>query len=225
LGGLSKRATILNREKAVRPVVVVDAGDFGAKSDTIPKGVLFQHRAKAHLQLESFALGGLDAITFGEEDLALGLDWLLAAAKELSLPVVSANLHCGDATLPTFRVVERGDLKVGITAVTAPELAGSCRASEPIASVKKAVEDMGPVDVVVLLAHEKVEADTAILAAVPAIKVVVNGHDKLKNDEAKPLPGHAVQLGAGSRGKYVGLARIALVPDGWASRRRAGSMR
>ena len=197
----------------MRPVVVVDAGDFGAKSDTIPEGVLFQHRAKAHLQLESFALGGLDAITFGEEDLALGLDWLLAAAKELSLPVVSANLHCGDAPLPTFRVVERGDLKVGITAVTAPELAGSCRASEPIASVKKAVEDMGPVDVVVLLSHEKPEADAALVSAVPAIKAVVNGHGKVKNDDPKPLPGHAVALGAGSRGKYVGLARIALVPD------------
>lgn len=198
----------------MRPVVVVDAGDFGAKSDTIPEGVLFQHRAKAHLQLESFALGGLDAITFGEEDLALGTDWLLATAKELSLPVVSANLRCGDATFAPFRVVERGDLKVGITAVTAPELAGSCTVSDPIRSVKQAVADMGPVDVVVLLAHEKPEADTAMVAAVPAIKVVVNGHGKVRNDEAKPLPGNAVQLGSGSRGKYVGLARIALVPDG-----------
>jgi hypothetical protein len=197
----------------VRPVVVVDAGDFGAKSDTIPEGVLFQHRAKAHLQLESFALGGLDAITFGEEDLALGTDWLLATAKELSLPVVSANLRCGDATFAPWKVVERGDLKVGITAVTAPELAGSCTASDPVRSVKQAVADMGPVDVVVLLSHEKPEADTALVTAVPAIKVVVNGHGKVKNDEPKPLPGHAVALGSGSRGKYVGLARVTLVPD------------
>jgi hypothetical protein len=80
--------------------------------------------------------------------------------------------------------------------------------------VKQAVADMGPVDVVVLLAHEKAEDDAKMVAAVPAIKVVVNGHGKVRNDQAKPLPGHAVQLGAGSRGKYVGLARIALVPDG-----------
>lgn len=197
----------------MRPAVVVDAGDFGAKSNTIPEGVLFQHRAKARLQLESLALGGLDAITFGEEDLALGVDWLLATAKELSLPVVSANLHCGDATFAPWKVVERGALKVGITAVTAPELAGSCTASDPIRTVKKAVADMGPVDVVVLLAHEEAEADGAMVAAVPAIKVVVNGHGKVRNDAPKALPGHAVQLGAGSRGKYVGLARIALVPD------------
>jgi hypothetical protein len=213
LGGLSKRATILSREKAVRPVVVVDAGDFGAKSDTIPEGVLFQHRAKAHLQLESLALGGLDAITFGEEDLALGVDWLLATAKELSLPVVSANLHCGDVAFAPFRVVERGDRKIGITAVTEPDLAASCTASDPIRSVKQAVAGMGPVDVVVLLAQEKPESDAKMVAAVPAIQVVVNGHGKARNDEPKPLPGHAVQLGAGSRGKYVGLARISLVPD------------
>jgi hypothetical protein len=213
LGGLSKRATILDREKAVRPVVVVDAGDFGAKSNTIPEGLLFQHRAKARLQLESFALGGLDAITFGEEDLALGVDWLLETAKELSLPVVSANLRCGDESFAPFRVAERGALKVGITAVTALDLVGSCTAGDPILSVKKAVADMGPVDVVVLLAHQKVEADAKMVAAVPAIKVVVNGHAKMRNDAPKALPGHAVQLGAGSRGKYVGLARIALVPD------------
>lgn len=107
MGGLSKRATILNREKAVRPVVVVDAGDFGAKSDTIPEGVLAQHRLKARLQLESLALGGLDAITFGEEDLALGVDWLLATSKELALPVVSANLRCGDERFAPWKIVER----------------------------------------------------------------------------------------------------------------------
>ena len=213
MGGLSKRATILNREKAVRPVVVVDAGDFGAKSDTIAPGVLVQHRMKARLQLESFALGGLDAITFGEEDFALGVDWLVATAKELSLPVVSANLRCGDATFAPWKVVERGALKVGITAVTAPELAGPCTVSDPIRTVKKAVADMGPVDVVVLLAHEKAEADRAMVEAVPEIKVVVNGHGKVRNDAPKALPGHAMQLSAGSRGKYVGLARVALVPD------------
>ncbi len=213
MGGLSKRATLLSREKAVRPVVVVDAGDFGAKSNTIAEGVLFQHRAKARLQLESFALGGIDAITFGEEDFALGVEWLLATAKELSLPVVSANLRCGDTHFAPFRVVDRGELKVGITAITAPELDGLCTASDPIPAVKQAVADMGPVDVVVLLAHEKVELDAKLVAAVPAIKVVVNGHGKVRNDDPKPLPGHAVQLGAGSRGKYVGLARISLVPD------------
>jgi hypothetical protein len=213
LGGLSKRATILHREKAARPVVVVDAGDFGAKSDVIAPGVLVQHRMKARLQLESLALGGLDAITFGEEDFALGVDWLLRTAKELSLPVVSANLRCGEESFASSRVVERGALKVGITAVTALELAGPCKAADPIPSLEKAVAEMGPVDVVVLLAHEKPEADRLAVEAVPAIKVVVNGHGKLRNDAPKALPGHAVQLSVGSRGKYLGLARIALVPD------------
>jgi hypothetical protein len=212
LGGLSKRATILNREKAVRPVVVVDAGDFGAKSDTIPEGVLAQHRLKAHLQLEALKLGGLDAITFGEEDLALGIDWLLGAAKELALPVVSANLTCAGTRFSPFEVVERGSIKVGITAITAPELAGPCQATDPVAALTKAVADMGPVDVVVLLAHEEQEADGKLVQAVPAIKVVVNGHSKIKNDQPKALPDHAVQLGVGSRGKQVGLARISVVP-------------
>jgi hypothetical protein len=214
LGGLSKRATILNREKAARPVVVVDAGDFGAKSDTIPEGVLAQHRLKARLQMASLQLGGLDAITFGEEDTALGIDWLLGTAKELALPVVSSNLTCAGTSFPTFTVVERGALKIGITAVTAPEQAGACQAAEPIASVKKAVGEMGAVDVIVLLAHQSPEADAAMARAVPAIKVLVNGHAKLKNDQPKALPGHAVQLGVGSRGKQVGLARIAIVPGG-----------
>jgi hypothetical protein len=214
LGGLSKRATILNREKAARPVVVVDAGDFGAKSDTIPEGVLAQHRLKARLQLESLKLGGLDALTFGEEDLALGVDWLLATAKELALPVVSANLTCAGTSFPTFTVAERGALRIGVTAVTAPAHAGACQAGDPIASVEKAVADMGAVDLVVLLAHQDAEDDAAIVKAVPAIKVVVNGHAKLKNDQPKALPGRAVQLGVGSRGKQVGLARIGVVPDG-----------
>ena len=182
--------------------------------DHIPAPNVPQQQLKGELIAKSMALGGIDAMTPGEGDLALGVDWYLALVKAQNLPVISANLTCGGvAPFPAMRKVERGGVSLGFTAVIAPELAPSgCEASDPTQAVKAAITALGPVDVVIVLTHLDRGGDEVLATAVPEIDLVVSGHNRLLNDGPKSLAGDALQLGGGSRGRQVGVATVQLMP-------------
>ena len=85
-----------------------------------------QQRVKARLQLEAFAHSGIDAMVLGDADLTLGLGWIGQQVRELGLPYVATNFTCDDIPMPTHRVVQAGDLSVGILGVIGREQAGAC---------------------------------------------------------------------------------------------------
>ena len=196
------------------PLFVADSGDALWKSDHIPAPNLPQQQLKGALIAKSLALGGIDAMTPGEGDLALGVDWYLHLVKTEGLPVISANLRCGgEAPFPATRVVDRGGVKLGFTAVIAPDLVpAGCEASDPTEAVKAAVTALGPVDVLVVLTHLGRNDDEPLAQAVPEIDLIVSGHNRVLNDSARALPGDALQLAGGSRGRQVGVATVQLIP-------------
>jgi hypothetical protein len=71
MGGLSRRATIIADLKGTH--FTVDAGNFAWKSGQITADRLPQQRRKAELQLDAFALSGIDGVAPGVGDLALGV--------------------------------------------------------------------------------------------------------------------------------------------------------
>lgn len=202
------------KKNAEIPLFVADTGDALWKSGHIPEATLPQQKVKGELIAAAMALEGMDAMTPGEGDLALGVDWYRELVKAKNLPVISANLRCGgEAPFPATRRVEKGGVTLGFTAVIDPTLApAGCEASEPVAAVKAAIAELGKVDVVVVLTHLDRGQDEALADAVPEIDLVVTGHNRLLNDGPKALGGDALQLGAGSRGRQVGVATVQLVP-------------
>ena len=108
--------------------MVVDAGDLMWKSKTLGTSRIAQQRVKGRLQMEALVHSGVDAMVLGDADLALGLDWLGQQARELDLPYVATNFTCEGITMPSHRLVEVGDLRVGVLgssderAGTAPEV-------------------------------------------------------------------------------------------------------
>lgn len=152
----------------------------------------------------------------GEGDLALGLDWWAGVVEANKLPVVLANMSCeGIPAFPPGRRVERGGVTLGIVGVIDPKLApGGCTATDPAAAAAAAFESLGEVDVRVVLAHQDGEADQALAEAVPQIDLVINGHARLTNTAPRVLPGDALQLAGGSRGRSVGVATVTLNPGG-----------
>lgn len=192
----------------------MDAGDAVWKSAHIPAAAVPQQRVKADLILHALSLGGIDAMTPGEGDLALGVPEYRAWVQQYSLPVVLANLSCADgAPFEPARRVERGGLTLGFVGVLDPSHApAGCTATPPATAVSAALSALGPVDVVVVLSHMDRDADSALAEAVPEIDLVVNGHARLTHQAPAALPGAALQLGSGSRGRSVGVASVQLIP-------------
>ncbi len=192
---------------------MVDAGDLTWKRAQIEPNRVLQQQRKGELQHASVALTGIDAMVPGEADLALGLPWLTAQATRHALPFVAANLTCdGVAPFPASRTVSRGGVEIGFVGVIDPDLvSGTCAASDPKQAVRAAVDAWGGSrDLVVVLAHQPAPKDKDLAQAVPGIDLIVNGHGKRSNPVPTRLPGDVLQLGAGSRGKKLGVAEITL---------------
>lgn len=193
---------------------MVDGGDFAWKSATIPDQRLAQQRRKGQLQLDAFALIGIDGMVPGDGDLALGLDWLTGEVTRTRAPMLAANLTCGgQAPFPSSRRVEKGGVTLGIIGVLGEGLRvpEGCAVSPAQEAVRDAVAELGAVDLVLLLSHQDVAADTTLLKAIPAVDLVVSGATGAALSEPKPMPGDALLLASGSRGKKLGLAQVTLV--------------
>jgi len=151
----------------------------------------------------------------GDGDLALGVAWLTGQAAQHALPFVAANLTCdGVAPFAPSRTVSKGGVEIGFVGVIDPALVrGECVASDPAQAVQSALADFGDsVDLVVALAHQPASMDKALAESVAGIDLIVNGHGKRSNPVPTRLPGGALELGAGSRGKRIGVAEITLRP-------------
>lgn len=193
---------------------MVDAGDAFWKSARVPEGTLPQQKVKADLIAGAFAQGGIDAMTLGEGDLSLGVDEVRAIAARYDLPIVLANLECeGGPPFAPARRVERGGVTLGVAGVIDPALApAGCSAKPAAEALKAAFDGLGAVDVRLVLSHQDKELDRELAEAVPEIDLVVNGHARLTNRAPAALPGDALQLAAGSRGRNVGVATVTLEP-------------
>src|SRR4029077_8155338 len=120
------RATWVDRARlSARAVVQVDAGDVAPSADdeagpTAPAA----REARARLALRAYRRMGVDAITVGERDLALGAAKWRAWCDEAKVPVVAANVVGGDGRplFPPERVIRAGQISVGVFGIL--DLAG-----------------------------------------------------------------------------------------------------
>ena len=191
---------------------MVDAGTRAWKSTEVPELQRSQIEAKARLQLQALQMAGLDAAAMGPGDFALGLPFVIETHKQFDVPLVSANLTCkGLDGVPTFRVLDRDGIKVGVTAATDPSLVAdpACTAGDVASGLTKAIKAMGQTDVVLVMAQlPDAPAEEALAKAVPGMDLLINGHTRKQMQEPKPLDNGAYLLGMGSRGKNLGLAEI-----------------
>ena len=196
-------------------MVVVDAGNLAYGDGAMSVDRLPQQREKARILLDGWKLGGVDAMVPGEGDLALGIEWLKAEVRARELPMIAANLHCeGKEPFPGGVRVQAGEISIAVIGVLGQGTeVGSCMLSDPIEGLSSALAALGPADLVVVLAHEDPGSDRILADQVPEVDLLINGGAGASYHTPRSLPGDALALASGGRGKYLGVARLTLHPN------------
>jgi 2',3'-cyclic-nucleotide 2'-phosphodiesterase (5'-nucleotidase family) len=197
-----------------KDVVLVDAGDaFGGRSES--------EKRKAEVVLRSMGLMGYDAFCVGESELEFGTEFLLDAARETKVPLVSANLvyhRNGKTVVQPYVIARRAKVKVGIVGLldnvlVLPQPEGesdSLVVLDPIETARKLIPPLKKrVDVVVVLAHMGFAKSTKLANEVPEIDVLVSGHNPGVLMEGRK-EGNALVMESGLKGQYVGRLTLKL---------------
>jgi len=206
LGGLTRRATVIKRERAVRPTLLVETGNTLLKTRLIPVGEEKVYLTQAERVLNQLRPLALDALLPGPFDLINYMPLLEASA----LPLVCANLlrkHPGPSPWVAVRRVKLGPFSVALTGLLSP---GTLLPEQYlVSSPQEALNALplgGPCDVVILLSG--LSADEldhlerpANLAGIPILIVNATGERKL---DVPLLHDGMFVLEAGTRGRYFG---------------------
>ncbi|MEB3238159.1 MAG: 5'-nucleotidase C-terminal domain-containing protein [Candidatus Sericytochromatia bacterium] len=126
--GLAKVATLVKRERAKNPnVVLVDSGDLLQGSPLTDWFIRHgDPRKHTHPMVDVLNLMGYTAWDVGNHDFNYGLDILGKARRDARYPFVSANAYHHGTKDPFFRpwiIREVGGVKVGIIGATPPGVA------------------------------------------------------------------------------------------------------
>jgi len=202
MGGLPRRASVIEQARQESSVAVVDGGDLFWRGGALSDLRLSQQREKARLMAENMSSLGWDAWVPGESDWTLGVEFLQGLIRSYSLPVLAGNLRCGDTQYPGHRLVERDGRRIGFVGVVDYTLDG-CVVEDPVEAAQEAIDALAEPDVVVAVFHGSAQLDGNVLGAVDGIDFFLNGHSG--RSMANPKKVHdAFFVGSGPKGKKIG---------------------
>ncbi len=218
VGGVARRATLINQEKKRNPyTLVLDAGD-SLVGDQDPA---LKTQGKSSVDVMNRL--GYDALALGPADLALGLDALRARMAEAEFPMLSANaVVTGTDELVTqpFTVREFAGHRIAIIGLSGENGTAEIAVSDPLAAALKIVpEARREADIVILLSHAGQMIDQQIADQVPGIAAIVSGGEgarqKAWESAVTGVPVyHADQAMTGHAGRMLGLGKLNFDTDG-----------
>lgn len=214
-GGLIRRDTLLTslRDRGWN-LVPVDVGNQVRRSGPQPT-------LKFQSTVDAFKLMDYAAVTLGIDDLQLSGEALISLAgsdDRNPMPFISANAIVFDASFfPSYRIVEVGGRKIGITGVVGAEYKDKIQSSEielldPVESLEPVVAELKQqgCDFLVLLAHATTTESASIASRVDAFDLVVTAGgfgEPTLNPE--PIDGtNAVMVQVGTKGMYGGIVGL-----------------
>jgi DNA polymerase III delta prime subunit len=170
---------------------------------------------RANLIIDSMNLMGYDALGIGDDDLALGKEFLLEMSKKATFPFLSSNIIDETTGKPLFRthlIKETGGLRIGIFSLLAveafqnpydPRRKGLILRS-PTETAQAMVKDLQEkADMIILLSHLGYPKDVEIAQTVPGINLIVGGHSGI-NLPNPPVINRSLILQMAPKGLYGG---------------------
>ena len=187
VGGLAKRAHVIKSQRQEKNILLLDAGGFsgGGIYDFYTEGRI-KDSIRTIVTMRSMAGMKYDAVAVGDEELQYGAEWLALQAKKIELPLVSANCRykSGRYVVDPFKIVRKGNLSFGITALTPQEklffIDTAVVIDDPVESVKLIWKKMKRLsDYQVILSHLGEEYIDKLIKEFPQCDFFINGHRKM----------------------------------------------
>ncbi|WP_240733008.1 bifunctional UDP-sugar hydrolase/5'-nucleotidase [Jeotgalibacillus sp. S-D1] len=178
--GLAKVGTIVDTVKEKNPnALLFDMGD------TL-HGTAVVNNFQGLPAIEALNALEYDAMVPGNHDFNFGNEYLLEAAENMDLPVISGNiLKDGKPFLDQYTIVQRGGKSYGIIGMTATDTAVKTSPKNIVGitfqdEVKRTQELVNKikddVDHVILLSHSGLETDENIANQVKGVDLILGGH-------------------------------------------------
>jgi hypothetical protein len=224
-GGLARRHDLF-KQLAERgwPVTAFDlGGDVGRNRE--------QSKYKFETILDALREMKYEALALGPEELKFGVDYLLsrsefdAKSTGPSLSIVAANVtifESDDLSPRRFKVVQVGNVKVGVTAVLGASLRetvfpqgarGDVAISDPQEALPKTIEALkaGGANLLVLLSHATIEESRELAGKFPEFQLVVSAGGPEDPSGVPERVGESMLVTVGRKGKYAGV--VGVFPD------------
>ncbi len=215
---MTRRATIINNTRAENAhVLVLDAGN-SLLNDANPAVA-----TRGATSVQAMNLMGYDAATPGFLDIsALTLDELRARIAQADFPFLSANAssaETGNLIAEPYTLIDMGDLTIGILGITEPGTTPEVVVGDPLQAAKRWVPELAQqADIIILLSHAGMDADTLIAKSVPGIDTVIGGaaHGlSLPTLAGDMVPIYVADYAyAGTAGTRLGIATLGFSEDG-----------
>ena len=206
MGGLARKSTILNDTKENNfNYFVVDAGNLFFKNKTINPGVASDvAKINAETIVSSFNKIGCDAFNVGENDFALGLEYLNELKNNSNFPYISANIKntSGSFLFNPYKISEKNGVKLGIIGLSSIFKNDNIIVEDPIESLKKIIDFVDSQSDFILLLFDTIESDLNKLhnEKLPIDFIIQSKSKKRSNDGGKK---DTPVYSCGDRGKYL----------------------
>jgi len=211
LGGIPYVAGYVQHVRAARPdVLVLDAGDVTEKGD------LVAFRTDGIMTYEAMRRVGYDAVALGNHDIDdIPLERVRRFETALGQPLLCLNILQPDGT-PLFtpsRIVQRGDLKVGLIGLITPRKAadGGLDAAASGRALQREAERLRGqgAELIVAICHEGAAKCAQWSQVAPEVNVFVSGHAHQAMEIPLVVPETgAIIVQAGSYARWVGELEI-----------------
>lgn len=227
LGGLPQVAGQIAKLKETSNVIYVDSGDLFFPSSVLPKSIIKSKTFAARNLAKGLSQIGLKYVTPGDQDFALGFDFLKEMAKENKFEFLVANLRDESFPHKKWVKIKNGALTVYLTGFVEPkvlenEIMGHfLPASTALAAVfsemkKDGLKENDPTTRLIVVSHAGIEYDEAMAKQFPQIDWMIGAHSQSflrePNVVGKTKMGQVL-----SRNHYLGEIRLEVDPkkDGY----------
>jgi hypothetical protein len=215
LGGIPQIHGLIQNEKSSGAIVLIDSGDTFFPSSQIPKTMELSLSFIARQIASAMTQMGYMAMVPGDQDFALGADFLSEIAGQNSFKFLMTNAS-SSTRIPHIKsmMVKAGDKTLHLLGVTAPEVMQTAHKiffSDPFLAIESEMKNIlkrkAKEDLIILISHSGMEIDQKYAAAFPEIDWIIGAHT-MNYNSTPVIEGNTKITQVLSRNHYLGKIEI-----------------
>ncbi len=201
-------------------VILLDAGD-------VLHGTAFANLTQGESIVNLMNLAGYSASAPGNHDFNYGYDRLMELEKKMDFPLVNANIYKdGEHAFAPYTIIQAGSRNIAVIGAANPQMESAIHPDrikglefKDYTALNDIVEEVRPhVDAVIILAHwgasDAYEPNSSVLAKIPGVDLVVDGHSHTPFEEIKQNDGAALIVSAGEYMGEIGCVKMNFTENG-----------